>query len=221
MSTDKGANGRDTHAGNGVDVTAEQAAGDDAVDLCVDESELQAGGGDVDVELIAEPELPELTADERRIAELETELADAQHKLRQYSEAVDRVRLEFTRSKERIEREHARTLDDHKVKAVAGLLEVVDSLAQALNDAGDGGQAFVDGVRIVRGEFEKALADLGLSRFDPTGEDFDPNRHDALTMVPVADKAHDGKVVQVLHMGATVHDKVLRPASVVVGKFVG
>lgn len=167
-------------------------------------------------EPVVEPE-PK-TPEQLRIEELEAELHAANAKLRQYSDAVDRVRREFTESRGRLEREHARTLDDHKSKLVQGLLGVADTLDSALQGAGDGGKGFIDGVTIVRDEFAKALGALGLTRFDPTGEVFDPERHNALTMMPVTDKAHDGTVVQVLHAGAMVGEKVLRPASVVVGK---
>lgn len=174
--------------------------------------------------VIEEPEVevaPPKTAEELRIEALTTELTEAHAKLRQYSEAVDRARSELAASRSRLEREHARVMDDHKSKLVQGLLGVADTLDSALNGAGGGGKAFIDGVTIVRADFQKALADLGLTRFDPTGDLFDPNCHDALTMIPVADKAQDGRVVQVLHNGAMVGDKVLRPASVVVGKHVG
>ena len=158
------------------------------------------------------------TTEQREIEALQRELAAAHEKLRQYSEAVDKVRQEFAASTARMEREQARLMDDKKLQVVTGLLDVSDTLHQALQGAGDGGKAFVDGITIVCSDFDKALGSLGLERFDPTGATFDPEQHDALTMVPVTDDAHDGKVVQVVHAGARVGDKVLRPAKVVVGK---
>ncbi len=215
----------DGKGGNGIDHGAEVSSVQQAVDAAAAEAAAQkaedeaadAAGINGDV---VEPEIvAELTADQKRIVELELDIIQLQEKLRQYSEAVDKVRGEFERSKARIERENERMLDDHKARAVQSLLPVADSLQQALTTAGDGGPAFVQGIGIVQGEFDKALVELGLIRFDPTGEDFDPERHDALTMMPVADKAHDGKVVQVLHSGAMIGDKVVKAASVVVGKF--
>ena len=169
----------------------------------------------------AEVAEPPKTADQLHIEKLQNELAESQSKLRQYSAAVDHARREVTASRERLEREHALVLGEHKAKLVQGLLGVADTLDSALNGAGDGGQAFIDGVTIVRNEFQKALADLGLTRFDPTGDLFDPERHNALTMMPVTDKAHDGRIVQAVNAGTMVGDKVLRPATVVVGKYMG
>ncbi len=166
-------------------------------------------------------EVVELTPEQQKIEALEAEIDQLQGRVRHYAEVVDRVRTEMQATRGRLEREHERVLDEHKAKAVEGLLPVADTLDSALKGADAGGEAFVQGVQIVRAEFEKALADLGLERFDPTGDVFDPGRHDALTMMPVADAAHDGKVVQVLHHGARVGDKIVRAASVVVGKYTG
>ena len=202
------------HNGNGVD-RDEQPLPDD---LQTAEAEA-AAAENTDAEVVEElaPEEPK-TPEHLRIEALERELVAANEKLRQYSEAVDKARSEFTASTARLKREQERLLDDQKMKLVEGLFGVSDTLHTALQGAGDGGQAFVDGITIVCNDFDRELAQLGLQRFDPTGETFDPERHDALTMMPVADAAHDGKIVQVVHAGAMVGEKVLRPAKVVVGK---
>ncbi len=164
------------------------------------------------------------TPEERHIAELEAQVDSLSARLRQYSEAVDRVRGEFDASRNRMEREHARTLEGHKADAVAGLLGVVDSLDRGLNSlAGAETKAEIDncasGLQIVRVEFERVLAELGLRRFDATGEVFNPERHQAVSTMPVTDRNLDGRVVQELSGGSLVGDRVLRPAVVVVGAY--
>ncbi len=161
------------------------------------------------------------TPESRRIAELERELLATQEKLRQYSTAVDRARSEFEAARSRLEREQARIVEAQKVAAVGGLLGVLDSLDQALHAVGDGGMAFIQGVAMIRTQFETALRDIGLERFESLGQPFDPERHEAISILPVADPAQDNVVVQELKHGASVGEKVVRPATVIVGRYDG
>ena len=71
---------------------------------------------------------------------------------------------------------------------------------------------------MIRTQFEAALATLGLQRFDGMGERFDPERHQAVTSVPVTDPTQDGRVIQSLSAGAVIGDEVVRAATVVVGQ---
>lgn len=168
-------------------------------------------------EAVAElaPETPE----SRRIGELERELLATQEKLRQYAAVSDRARTEFEAARARLEREQTRLVEAQKVAAVGGLLGVLDSLDQALQSVGDGGMSFVQGVAMIRNQFDAALRDIGLERFESLGQPVDPERHEAISILPVADAAQDNVVVQELKHGACVGDKVVRPATVVVGRF--
>ncbi len=166
-------------------------------------------------------EVVELTQEQRRIEELESEIETMGHTLRSYAERVDRMRAEFDASKARIQREHERAIVGDKVKAVTGLLGVLDDLDQALANTGDADGAFVSGVQLIQKDFAAVLVGLGLERFDPTGEPFDPERHEALTVMPVPDAAQHNTVVHVMKQGALMDDKVVRAATVVVGKHAG
>lgn len=162
-----------------------------------------------------------LTADQRRIIELEAELEDAGQRLRQYAVSVDRVRAEFEASRGRLEREHQRMLASDKAEAAGELLAVLDSVDKALGSASAATMDnFVTGVQMIRTDFEAALGKMGIERFDANGERFDPERHEAMTAVPVTDASLDNRVVNSITAGAMVGDKVIRPAVVVVGRYV-
>ena len=162
-----------------------------------------------------------LTADQRRILELEIELEDAGERLRQYAVSVDRVRAEFEASRGRLEREHQRLLASDKAEAAADLLAVLDNVDKALGSAKAASMdSFVAGVQMIRTDFEAALGKMGIVRYDANGERFDPERHQAMTAVPVTDPALDNRVVESITAGAALGDKVIRPAVVVVGRYV-
>ena len=63
----------------------------------------------------------------------------------------------------------------------------------------------------------KVLERHGITRFDPLGEKFDPHQHEAMVKVDVPGVPAD-IVVQVLHAGYKIADRILRPAAVIVAK---
>jgi molecular chaperone GrpE len=77
------------------------------------------------------------------------------------------------------------------------------------------GDAFVEGVRLVYRELEGALARAGVEAIEPTGAQFDPNVHEALSMRP-QEGADSGTIVDVVEKGYRTADTVVRPARVVV-----
>jgi molecular chaperone GrpE len=77
--------------------------------------------------------------------------------------------------------------------------------------------ALIDGVELTERELLKALERHGVKQFDPFGEKFDPNLHQA--MYEIADASVPaGSVVQVVQPGYMIGDRVLRPALVAVAK---
>jgi molecular chaperone GrpE len=95
------------------------------------------------------------------------------------------------------------------------LLPVKDSLEMALKVDTPTVENLQEGVnatlRLMANAFEKHK----LHEIDPLGEKFDPNRHQAISMVPAADVPAN-HVVSVLQKGYLINDRVLRPALVTV-----
>lgn len=149
---------------------------------------------------------------EARIAELEAEVA-------RLKDQALRAIAETENVRRRAERER----DDASRYAVSGfagaLLDVADNLSQALATApaDPAVAALRQGVelteRTLLGVFEKH----GVARFNPAGEPFDPNRHQAVFEVETADQPA-GTVVQVLRAGFMLHGRLLRPAMVAVAR---
>jgi len=190
--------------------------------------------GEIDVEEVGDAAAPEVhegadasasVLDLRGeiIATLQADLRARDAKLRQVVEAYQAAQVEFKASRERLQREQERTITREKARIVQPLLSVLDDFDRAIEASPTDGAAgaVVEGIRLVRASFEKALAALGLERFDPTGAPFDPAVHDALTLMPVADPGLDAKVVATVTTGWRVGAEVLRHASVVVGKHSG
>lgn len=69
------------------------------------------------------------------------------------------------------------------------------------------------GVLHIARQLESLLADYGVERITPAGEQFDPTQHEAVAQVPQADHA-SGLVVEVIQSGYRVGDRIVRPAKV-------
>jgi molecular chaperone GrpE len=157
------------------------------------------------------------------LAALRKEKTAIEDTYRQHAAALDKAKAEFTGARERMQRENDRNQKREQVKAVQGLLPVLDTLDRSIEAARKEqvAPAFVDGIAIVRHQFDQVLSGLGLSRFDDLGQPFDPARHQAVTTMPVLEESQDNTVLHVMASGCMVGDEVVRTATVVVGKFAG
>lgn len=97
---------------------------------------------------------------------------------------------------------------------IGDLLEVIDNLNRALEASGSEGEGVVAGVRMVVQQFEDVLKRHGCERLVSQGQPFDPNIHEAIQMVPNA--LPSGMVVQEVRSGYRLHDRIIRPAQVIV-----
>jgi molecular chaperone GrpE len=161
---------------------------------------------------------PEPAAAPRSSTSLDRELADAKDRLLRTLADMDNMR-------KRTEREVA----DARVYGISAfardILGVADNMhraMQALDDelranADEGLKALLDGVELTERELMNVLEKHGVTRIEPLGQKFDPNRHQAMFEVEDA-SVPSGSVVQVMQAGYLIGDRVLRPALVAVAK---
>jgi molecular chaperone GrpE len=144
------------------------------------------------------------------------------------AELKDRL-LRTLAEMENLRKRTAREVTDARVYGVASfardLLGAADNMRRALEavtpamreSAEPGVKAFIEGVELTERELEKALEKSGVRRFDPRGEKFDPNFHQAMFEVPNA-SVPAGSIVEVVQPGYKIGERVLRPALVGVSK---
>lgn len=95
------------------------------------------------------------------------------------------------------------------------ILPVRDSIEAALAAENVTVETLLEGERATLKLLDDALASVGIREIDPQGEPFDPTKHEAMTLQPSADHEPD-TVVVVIQKGYELHDRLLRPARVVV-----
>ena len=152
---------------------------------------------------------------------------ELEDKIAHQSEQISGIRAqhrealaEFENAKARLRRDIQKEIEGGKRRILAELLEVIDNLERAF-DAGQTGDDYANllkGVGMVRDQFLAKLADLGVRKMASLGQPFDPQRHDAISQMPAADAAQDGKVVGVVKECYLIGDETLRPGQVAVGK---
>jgi molecular chaperone GrpE len=131
-----------------------------------------------------------------------------------YLDLAKRAQADFENYRKRAAKDAAAAGTRAKAGLVRELLPVVDNLERALASAPEG-DPLLEGVKLVHGELVAVLERSGVTGFDPSGEAFDPNQHEALTTRP-ADGTDPGVVVDVVEKGYRLNETVLRPARVVV-----
>ena len=131
-----------------------------------------------------------------------------------------RICAEFENYKKR----SAREMDKFKKFATESLIKkilpVVDNLERAVNSANDDEWANSDltqGVALSIKDLEKVLGKHGVKPIEAIGKAFDPAFHEAVMMVE-ADDHPENTVINELQKGYLIHDRLLRPAKVVVSK---
>ena len=96
------------------------------------------------------------------------------------------------------------------------LLAVMDSLDAALNVETANVESFKNGVELTRKQLLAAFEKSNITEINPAGEKFDPHKHQAISMVEA--EAPANTVVTVLQKGYQLHERILRPALVMVAK---
>ena len=99
------------------------------------------------------------------------------------------------------------------------LLQVWDSIERGLDASGGSPtvESLKQGQELTMKLLEKVMQDHDLEVFDPIGQPFDPEFHQAMTMLP-SDEVEENTIIEVLQKGFRLHERLIRPAMVIVSK---
>ena len=171
-------------------------------------------------ELSAEEKLQmgegEAVEEEEDLESLKKALAEEQAKAEGYLASWQRAQADFVNFKRRTEQERNETVMLANAALVLNLLPVLDDLERALDNISEKlrKNTWVDGIVLIYRKLRSTLEANGLKEIKALGETFDPNYHEAA----LYDDGEEGMVIEELQKGYMLHDRVLRPAMVKVGK---
>jgi molecular chaperone GrpE len=162
----------------------------------------------IDIDDVAEPLVPDETKQKLR------------DELEEQKDKYVRLFAEFDNFKRRTSKERLELIQTAGREVIVSLLQVLDDCdrAEMQMQQTDDVKQIKEGVQLVFNKLRKTLQTQGLKAMDSLHTDFDVEKHEAITEIPVDDKKLKGKVVDEIEKGYYLNDKLIRFAKVVVGK---
>lgn len=132
---------------------------------------------------------------------------------------LQRSKADFVNYQKRVQRERERWSEMAVQDLALRVVPVLDDLQRALDAARQNhdAEALTHGLELIQQKLLKALAEEGIRPFEAHGRPFDPAYHEALAYHDNPELP-DQTVMEVIHEGYTINDRVLRAAQVVVAK---
>jgi len=182
------------------------------LDTGVDDDDLFLGGP-----AAADADEVDVATDAAEADPVEAALAERD----EYLDSLRRLQAEFENYKKRVSKQQAEQVARAAASLVDKLLPVLDALDLATDHVGDAGSDEAKALVAASGLLQGVLAKEGLERISPSGEEFDPNAHEAVGHVPAPEGIEptvsgEPRVAQVMRAGYRWHGTVVRPAMVMV-----
>ena len=152
--------------------------------------------------------------------DLEEKLTAAQEQAQDHYDRLLRLSAEFDNYKKRTSREMSDVVRYANEKLLKDLLIVVDNLERAIGSADQDSptdSSLVEGINLTLNEVLKILQQYNVQPVKALGESFNPAVHQAMMQQEVEDEPAN-TVVQEMQKGYRIHERLLRPAMVVVSK---
>ncbi len=148
-----------------------------------------------------------------KISELESSIKDEQDKFL-------RLFAEFENYKRRTSKERLELYKTASMDLMMSLLPIIDDLDRAsVEFSRSKDKQLTEGFSIIKNKFNEILKSQGLSEIEvKSGDEFDVEKHEAITQIPAQSDKMKGKVVDVTEKGFKLGEKIIRYPKVVVGK---
>ena len=149
------------------------------------------------------------------------QLAQLEAEVEKYKDVALRAEAEMQNLRRRAERDVQNAHKFGSERLLQSLLPVLDSLEKAIEASEAAGQTEDDpqleGIKLCSKLFVDVLTKEGIEALDPEGEPFDPNLHEALSMIENPD-LEPNSVMTVIQKGYRLNERLVRPAKVMVSK---
>lgn len=180
---------------------------------------------DNDLNELSEAELSEQEDDEicklknKKLTELESELERQKNRADEYYNRLIRLQADFDNFRKRTQKEKEQFRDYGSQALITTLLPVLDNFQRALQTktSSADGEKLMEGIKMIYTQLEELLQKEGLKHINALGEEFDPNKHEAV-MQEETDEYPDGTVCEEMLRGYFFKDRLIRPAMVKVAR---
>jgi|GEM_PF-713453 len=175
-----------------------------------DEAKVESAQETQEESAVATQERAEPASEKEIIESLRAQVAQADDKLL-------RAKAEFANMQRRAATERLEAARLANVNLIRSVLDVIDDFERSLAVEVESDEAnnVLTGVRLVYENLMKVLRDHGVSLIEAAGKPFDPNFHEAMMCQPTGEQP-PGMVLQEVKKGYQLHDRIIRPAKVIV-----
>lgn len=158
---------------------------------------------------------------ENKIKKLKTRLKECEKQKNEYLTGWQRAKADFINSRKDEEKLRERLASFQREHFLREFLSAADAFEIAFQDEGWEAvdEKWKKGVEAIFANFQKILVSYNVKPFESVGEKFEPEKHDALEAVEVAEAEKDQIILKELQKGYNIDDRVLRPAKVKVGVY--
>lgn len=143
---------------------------------------------------------------------------DAEASIESLERDLQYARAEIANIRSRASRERADLIRYSSSQLGLRMLDVLRSLELAIESSKDSADSTLEGVRLTAESMRSALSSEGIVEIGIEDGVFDPTRMEAIAAIPAPDDVDSGSVLQIIETGYMIHDRVLRPAKVVVSE---
>ena len=150
----------------------------------------------------------------------EDEMEKLKEELQAQKDKYLRLFAEFDNFRKRSARENLEVRQTAGKEVITSLLDVLDDADRAEKQlqTTENLNQVKEGIQLVFSKLRNTLQSKGLKPMQSIGTDFDVEKHEAITEVPVQDEQQKGKVIDEVQKGYYLNDKIIRFAKVVLGK---
>lgn len=147
-------------------------------------------------------------------------VTDWEAKYNQMQDSYLRLNAEFDNYRKRTLKEKADILRSGSERVLLDIINVVDDFERALDNISKTEDilAVKEGIDLIYSKFKSFLTKHGVKEIETIGQEFDTDKHEAITTIPAADEDSKDKIVDCIQKGYTLDDKVIRYPKVIVAK---
>lgn len=182
-----------------------------------DQKDIENEVDDVEIEDITEED-----STSTKIKNLKKQLKEVQKEKTDLLTELQKAKADFVNMRKRDEVTNKEFVKYAKEGVIADMLPVLDSFDMAMGnkDAWEKAPAeWRTGVEYIYNQLISSLEAHGLTSVNPEGNDFNPNQHEALEMIPTEKEDEDNKIIKVIQKGYKMGEKLVRPAKVKVAEY--
>jgi len=185
--------------------------------LLMSEENISKNKNENEEEIVVEDE--ELPVD-LNLKKLREKLKKCEEEKREYLAGWQRAKADFINARNEEKEKRVELLKFSNAEIIEDILPVLDSFDLAINneDWQKLDKTWQEGIKLIYNKFIDTLKKHGVEKIETMNKEFNPEEHESLGEIEVADKGKDGIILEEIRKGYKIHNKLLRPAQVRVGK---